>query len=296
MNKNFKAYFNLLRPFTLLAPIIVSISVMIASYVYNNGTSESILTLLPIIIPASLTFALLNGASNALNQATDVKEDSISKKYRPIPSGAISSQKASQTAFILYLLAMILSLTINITFSFIILLISFFTITYSLPPKMKRILFLNQLWVAIPRGMLGIMASWSVFGNPLQNVPLAIGFIATLFLYGGTATKDLTDIIADKKTGIKTLVNTLGVTKAAYFSLIFMSLSFILIIPLVKLKILEINFLPLSLLVILSVLTFWKMIHVQSHKKHENSTAWTLMYTTYFIYALGFAFLTITAA
>jgi len=117
-----------------------------------------------------------------------------------------------------------------------------------------------------------------------------------LFLYGGTATKDLTDIIADKKTGIKTLVNTLGVTKAAYFSLIFMSLSFILIIPLVKLKILEINFLPLSLLVILSVLTFWKMIHVQSHKKHENSAAWTLMYTTYFIYALGFAFLTITAA
>ena len=63
---------------------------------------------------------------------------------------------------------------------------------------MKKYLLLNQLWVAIPRGFLGIVGSWSVFGNPLHPLPLSIGLIATIFLFGGTATKDILDAEADK--------------------------------------------------------------------------------------------------
>ena len=60
-------YIELLRPFTLLAPLIVSSCVMIASLVYSGTSDLSILPILGTLLPASLCFALLNGASNALN-------------------------------------------------------------------------------------------------------------------------------------------------------------------------------------------------------------------------------------
>ena len=294
MNIKLGSYLELLRPFTLLAPIIVSSSVMIASLIYSGKVDISILTIVLTLIPASICFALLNGASNALNQATDYKEDKLSKPYRPIPKGLVTQKDARHLSFALYILAMLLSLTISITFSLFVLLIAFFTITYSLPPRMKKYLFLNQLWVAIPRGFLGIVGSWSVFGNPFEPLPLAIGCIAAIFLFGGTATKDILDVEADKKAGTKTSVNVFGIKKTALISLIFMCSAFALIIPLITLNIIEAYLFPLALLVVLSFLIFWLMINSHRNEKCENTTAWTLMYATYFIFALAFAIITIS--
>ncbi len=296
MNKKIRGYIELLRPFTLLAPIIVSSSIMIASLIYSGRTDVSFLTIVITVIPASLCFALVNGASNALNQATDYQEDKLSKPYRPIPKNIVSQKEARNISFLLYIFAMLLSLTINITFSLLVLFIAFFSITYSLPPRMKKFLFINQLWVAIPRGFLGILASWSVFANPFQNLPLAIGCISALFLFGGTATKDILDADADKKTGTKTLINVVGLKKTAFISLLFMSSAFALIIPLTFLNIIEFYLFPLTLLIILSFLIFWLMIHNHKNEKCENTSAWTLMYAKYFIFALSFALITISFA
>ncbi len=296
MSGKIRGYIELLRPFTLLAPIIVSSSVMIASLIYSGKTDASFLTIVLMVIPASLCFALLNGASNALNQATDYKEDKLSKPYRPIPKGILSRKEARNISFLLYIFAMLLSLAINITFSVLVLFIAFFSITYSLPPRMKKFLFINQLWVAVPRGFLGILASWSVFANPFQNLPIAIGCISALFLFGGTATKDILDADADKKTGTKTLINVLGLKKTSFISLLFMSCAFALIIPLILFNIIEFYLLPLSLLIILSFFIYWLMIHSHKNEKCENTSAWTLMYATYFIFALSFALITISFA
>ncbi len=81
MNEKIRGYIKLLRPFTLLAPIIVSSSIMIASLIYSGRIDVTFLTMALTVIPASLCFALLNGASNALNQATDYKEDKLSKPW-----------------------------------------------------------------------------------------------------------------------------------------------------------------------------------------------------------------------
>ena len=287
-------YFALLRPFTLLAPIIVSSSVMIASLMYSGRTDVTNVQAILLIIPASLCFALLNGASNALNQATDRKEDAISKPYRPIPSGIISHRQAQNIAIILYVASLLLSATVSILFSAFILAISFFSITYSLPPRMKKMLFINQVWVAIPRGLLAILASWSVFGNPFHALPLSMGCIAALFLLGGTATKDILDIEADTRVGTKTLVNVFGTKKAAIISLFFMSSAFFLIIPLALLQIIEIYLLPLSILLVFSFAIWYLMVNSQKNKKYENTSSWTVMYGTYFIFALSFALLTIS--
>jgi len=289
-----RVYLELLRPFTLLAPLIVSSSVMIASLVNSGTTDLSFVSLLWTLLSASFCFALLNGASNVLNQATDWKEDALSKRYRPIPKGIITPKEAYKVSFFLYTVALLLSLVVNILFSFFVFLIAFFSITYSLPPRMKKFLFLNQLWVALPRGFLGIVGSWSVFGNPFEPLPLAIGCVAALFLFGGTATKDILDAEADRTVGTKTLVNVFGVKTAAFFSLVFMTGAFGLIIPLIYFHIIHYTLLPLAFLGILSVLIGWLMFHKHKNTKCENTSAWTLMYATYFIFALGFAVITIS--
>jgi geranylgeranylglycerol-phosphate geranylgeranyltransferase len=286
-------YIELLRPFTLLAPLLVSLCVMIASLVYTKPGALNIVALLPMLIPASVSFALLNAASNALNQATDWKEDALSKPYRPIPKGIISRREAFFTSAVLYSFALSLALTIHMTFALIVSLIAAFSITYSVPPRMKKTLLLNQAWVAIPRGFLGIIGSWSVFANPLQPLPLAMGSIAALFLFGGTATKDVLDAEADNAVGTKTMINVFGVKKTAVVSLFFMLVAFLLILPFVYLHILDSMFLPLSFLVLLSCFIGWSMLHTRHNHTCENTSAWTLMYATYFLFALGFAMITI---
>ena len=294
IKQHIKGYIDLIRPFTLLAPIIVSICIMIASFVYNGKTDDLFAICWNTIIPASFALAILNGASNALNQVTDLKGDKISKPYRPIPQGLISTKEALIVSFIMYALAISLSVIVNVMFVAFILLIVIFTITYSIPPRLKDVLYLNQLWVGIPRGLLGILASWSVFGNALQPLPITMGLIAMSFLIGGSITKDITDAEADKKTGTHTLVNTFGVKKAAIMAFPLMFFPFIMIPMLIDMGILESSLWLLTLLAIPAYFIFHFMIKDDSKGKHlENTSSWTLMYVTYFFFAFGFSCLII---
>jgi len=293
-SKHVRGYIDLLRPFTLLAPFIVSMSIIVASLVYNNVAVPSDWWV--TVGNASFTLALVNAASNVLNQATDWEGDRISKPYRPIPRGIIKPDEAQSLAYILYLFALLRAVTVNVWFGFFVFLIMVFTITYSLPPRMKQYLFLNQVWIAIPRGLLGILAGWSVFGDPFQREPLIIGAIAMLFFIGGMSTKDIVDSEADKTTGIRTLINTYGVKKTALISFPFMFFSLAFIPALINMGFLESYLWPLTLLALLSCLIFYLMIKGDTESKTlENIHAWSIMYVEYIFFALGFAFLTIFA-
>jgi geranylgeranylglycerol-phosphate geranylgeranyltransferase len=292
LSKKFIGYFDLLRPFTLLAPFFVSMFIMFASLVYNNKFVE-----FPnwwiIIGQASLTLAFLNGASNALNQATDVESDKISKPYRPIPRGVVERDEAQSIAYILYLFGLLRAVTINTWFGVFVFLIMLFTVVYSLPPRMKRFLFINQVWIAIPRGLFAILASWSVFGDPFQPVPLLIGFIALIYFIGAMTTKDIVDCEADRKTGTRTLINTFGIKKAAFISLPFLVLPFATIPILIHYTIIDSYFLPLTIFIIPAFLVFYFMLKQRQSESLENVQAWSFMYATYLSYAICFTALII---
>ena len=293
-NNKFKSYVELVRPFTLLAPLIVSVFIMIASFFYSNNPGSILSNIFFLIIPAGIVLAVLNGASNTLNQITDLKTDKISKPYRPLPKKSLSIFEAKLITIILYAFSITFSFLINTTFFLFVLLITFFTVTYSLPPRCKDKLFINQLWVGIPRGLLGILASWSVFSNPLQPLPLAIGLIAMLFLIGGSITKDITDSEADKKTGTKTLINTYGIKQAALMAFPFMFFPFALIPILIDSKIINSQFFLLTFLAIPAFCIFYLMIKdSKKGKRLENTSSWALMYITYFFFTFGFSVLTI---
>jgi len=298
ISKQARGVVDLLRPFTLLAPFIVSMSIMVASLIYNNVNSpyNSIPTYWWInVAQAGLTIAIVNAASNALNQATDVEADKISKPYRPIPRGIIRADSAQSLAYILYLFALLRAVTISVWFGVFIFLIMAFTVTYSLPPRMKKHLFVNQVWIAIPRGMLGILAAWSVFGDPfITATPWIIGGIATVYLIGGIATKDITDSEADKITGTHTLINTFGTRKTALISFPFMFFPFFpFIVIFTNAGWIDSYLWPLSFFVILSVFIFYLMMRETESKTLENVHAWSIMYVQYIFFALSFSVLTI---
>lgn len=292
LSTRFRGYFDLIRPFTLTAPLFVSMFIMFASLIYNNRFDE-----FPnwwiTIGQASLTLVFLNAASNALNQATDAEADMLSKPYRPIPRGIVKPDEAQSIAYLFYLFALLRAVTINVWFGVFVFLIMVFTVTYSLPPRMKRILFLNQIWIAIPRGFLGILASWSVFGDPFQTEPLVIGTVAFLFFTGAMTTKDIVDKDADKRTGIKTLINTFGTKKAALISLPFMFLPFAIVPLLIQYSFLKYYFLPLTIFTVLSIIVYLLLIKESENKTLENVYAWSFMYLEYLFFALGFTLLII---
>lgn len=297
-SKQTRGAFDLLRPFTLAAPFIVSMSIMVASLVFNYKYHG-------VTIPydwwitvgqAGFTMGVVNAASNALNQAADVKSDKISKPYRPIPQGVIKAETAQSLAYILYLFALLRAVTINAWFGAFVFLIIIFTVTYSLPPRMKKYIFINQIWIAVPRGMLGVLASWSVFGSKYlftDATPLVIGAMATTFLIGGMATKDITDSEADKATGVKTLINTIGLKQTALVSFPFMLFPFIFLFMFIRQDWLKTYLWPLSLFVLFSLFVFYLMIRSTESKTLENVHAWSMMYVEYIFFALSFSVLTI---
>lgn len=294
INNRLKAYFELVRPFTLLAPLMVSIFIMVASFFYSNQTEFLLNVLTTKIIPAGIILALLNSASNILNQITDLKTDKISKPYRPLPKKIITKKEAIIISTSLYSFSLLLAFTINYLFLIFVVSITVFTVSYSLPPRLKDKLFINQLWVGIPRGLLGILASWSVFSNPFKPLPLTIGFIAMVYLIGGSITKDITDSYADKKTGTRTLINTYGIKQAALMAFPFMVFPFLFVPILVDIKILEPHFFFLTFLSIPTCYIFYLMIKDNSKGKHlENTRSWALMYILYFVFAFSFSILTI---
>jgi len=295
LSVHIRGYIDLVRPFTLFPPFVVSMAIAVASLVYNLEKID-VATAHDWWVTVgytSFTIVLVNAASNALNQSTDFEADKISKPYRPIPRGIVKPDEAQSLAYLLYLFALLRSVTINLWFGIFVFLIMIFTVTYSLPPRVKRVLFLNQVWIAIPRGFLGVLASWSVFGNPFQTTPLIIGTIATIFFIGGMATKDIVDSDADKRTGTRTLINTYGCKKTALISFPFMFFPFVLIPILIKGDVLEPYLWPLTFLLIPSCLIFYFMIKESESKTLENVHAWSIMYIEYMFFAMGFALLVI---
>ena len=292
--KKTKGFFGLIRPFTLLAPFMVSMNIIIASYFYSSSPGSITSEFLNTILPASLCFAFLNGASNALNQATDRKADYISKSYRPIPQGIISVKEAYIVSVVMYIFAFYFGLLIHPIFIAFIAVITFFTLTYSLSPRMKDKLWFNQLWIAVPRGFLGILASWSVYGSIFDPLPIVIATIAGLFLFGGSITKDVADKKADIEVGTKTLVNIYGEQKAAIMVLPFLFFPFLLIPITINLGFIPSYFWCLTFLSIPGFFIFKSMVKNDiSQTIFENTTAWTYMYATYLVFAISFSVITV---
>jgi 4-hydroxybenzoate polyprenyltransferase len=294
---------DLIRPFTLLAPAVGGVSAGLIGLAAANNfalTGPLIINNLTALVWGVSTLVIINAASNALNAAYDVDIDRINKPYRPIPAGVVTKDEARSFAWVLYLVTIWRAATaFQLTYSFLVLCIMLITIGYSMPPlRFKQRLWWSNLSVAWARGMLGFVAAWSIFDDPLlphnglpfDLTPFMIGGIMFLFLVGATTTKDFTDIEGDRRYGMNTLPVVYGPRKAVMYSSPFLVIPFLIIPIAAYLDILKPQ---AALLAILVIWAFYLIYLLERSKfeqdtKLENSPVWKHMYLILLALQLGF--------
>ena len=208
------------------------------------------------LIFASLSSALLNAASNGLNQIFDVEVDRINKPTRHLPSGKMTAQQAAVFTTFLYICSWLSAFFVNPAFFILVLMASLCTILYSAPPfRLKRHWLSSNLTIAISRGVLLKVAGWSVVKSIVNAEAWFMGTIFGLFLLGATSTKDFSDMEGDYEDGCKTLPIRFGPRKAIWLIAPFFILPFLLLILGVFFKILTGN--PWLIVLLSIILTFW---------------------------------------
>lgn len=277
-----KIYLELLRPFTLIAPIIGFLSGAIIALGIIPGFR---------VVIGALSATILNAASNVNNQYFDLEIDRINKPFRPLPSGRISRKKTMIFASLLYFSALILSWLINLQFFFIVLITAVITFFYSAPPfRIKKYPFISNIFIALPRGMFLIVAGWSTVKSVFNIEPWFIGLIFALYLIGAATTKDFSDIKGDRQFGIKTLPVLYGPEKAAKIISLFLYIPFMLIPLGVIARIIRLTALPLTLLVIWGLYTAKLIIdRPQELTLEKNHISWKHMYLMLIAGQVGFA-------
>lgn len=196
-------YIQLVRPFTLLAPLLAGILGVLAT---TSLSFEHLLT----AIYVGVTLALAQAAGQVINQYADVELDKIVKPYRPLPSGSLTREEALGIAWLLALFSIARAFTISTTFGLLTLTMIFFAVFYSLSPFSPRRIHavLNMLWMAVSRGFIPVIAVWSIHGTFEKALPYAL--LAFIWVLAFQSTKDIEDVEGDRKFNIKTMFSAYG--------------------------------------------------------------------------------------
>ncbi len=301
--KRFRAFVDLVRPFTLLAPLIGGLSGAFLGLIIEGNIGTPTFTSdppffdwpgVPLIKMFSgiVALVLLNAASNTLNQVYDKDIDGVNKAYRPIPSGIVSPKEGIWIAILLYGFTLWRAALINRWFLFLVIILALFTLFYNIPPiRFKKRLWIANLSIAIPRGILGLVAAWAITADISNPVPWLIGSIMGIFLIGSTTAKDFTDMEGDKKFGMRTLPVVYGKKWAIYLSIPFLLLPFILLgvywflglVPSITIIMVVIMFIWSA------VVTFMFFREADKEDKHfENSPVWMQFYLILMGMQIGF--------
>jgi len=289
-----KLYWDLARPFTLIAP---ALGMFTGSVIALGASPAAPLTLRVAakIALGTLMAATLNAASNTLNQVTDLEADRINKPGRPIPSGLVSPGEALRLAGWLYVAAFVLAAAVGPQCTLLAGTAAILTVMYSAPPfRLKAVPYLANLVIAVPRGVLLKVAGWSCVRDFGRLEPWYIGAIFGLFLLGATTTKDFADVRGDEAAGFRTLPVVLGPRRAAWLIAPFLVLPFLLIPYGIHEGYLTGN--RLVLYPLAGLLSVWGAYVVylmvrrpEDLARTENHPSWTHMYVMMFVAQIGFA-------
>ncbi len=241
--------------------------------------------------------AILNAASNGLNQIFDLASDRINKPHRPLASGQIARGQAWAFTLIAYAAALLLAASVNGQTLALYVVAAVATIAYSAPPlRLKQRLWAANPTIALARGELLKVAGWATVATVFRSIePWYIGFIYFVFLLGATTTKDFADLEGDRASGCRTLPVRYGVRTSVRLISPFFILPWLILAAGVPLKILSGSapaILVLSL--ILVVWGYWviRLLNRDPHalvSKGENHPGWQQMYWMMMAGHLGLA-------
>ena len=286
------------RPFTLIAPALGFASAAATAIGAHPRETWSWGLLGPPVIGAIMA-AVLNIASNGLNQIYDFEIDRINKPKRPLPSGRLSMGGAWAVTIASFAIAFVLAWFVapggRHECFWMVVAAAVITTLYSVPPfRTKRLGIWANVTIAVPRGVLLKVAGWSSVKTAMGFEPWFLGAIFGLFLLGATTTKDFADMDGDRRGGCRTLPIQFGVTKAAWM----ISPSFVvpfLMIPIgAWTGVLTGNFWLLQALGAFMTAYGLYVCYLMLRRPdelavEENHVSWAHMYRMMFVAQIGFA-------
>jgi len=287
-------YWKFVRPFTLLAPALGMFSGGVTALGAIPKTPVTDWILVKIAL-GTLMAALLNGASNALNQIYDLENDRINKPKRMIPSGIMTIREAAWVSGVLYAASLTLAAVIGRECFLLAASAAVLTYVYSAPPfRTKRAALAANLTIAVPRGLLLKVAGWSTVKTVANREAWYVGLIFGIFLLGATTTKDFADMKGDRAAGCRTLPVVYGVKKAAWITAPFFVLPFLLMPLGAHFGFLSGNKIALTVLGTGCALwgTYVSYLIVRRPDElasTENHVSWVHMYAMMFVCQIGFA-------
>jgi len=255
-------YLQLVRPFTLLSPLLAGLLGVLAS------TSTFDFEILKTCVYVGVTLTLAQATGQVINQYADVELDRIVKPYRPLPSGTVSKEEALGLAWLMAIISIARAFTVTDLFGLVTVVLIFFAVFYSLSPFSPRRVHpvLNILWISISRGLIPILAVWSIYGTWQAALPYAL--LAFVWVLGFQSTKDVEDVEGDRKFGVKTIFSNYGYTGLRV--LMFTCTAAYMLIATVFNK---------PLMLILALVAAFAIVFVQSKSRFtENNLGWTAFY------------------
>jgi 4-hydroxybenzoate polyprenyltransferase len=296
--RTIRAYVDLARPFTLVAPALGFISGALTAVGASprEPWSSSLMTA-PLL--GSAMAALLNAGNNALNQIYDLDIDRVNKPKRPLPSGRLTVPQVWWFTNITYALALVLAWLVaprgRHECFWLVAVAVVCTYLYSVPPfRTKRLGIWANVTIAIPRGVLLKVAGWSSVKTIAGVEPWYIGAIFGLFLLGATTTKDFADIDGDRRGGCRTLPIQYGVTRAAWMISPSFVVPFLMINIGAATHVLTGNAWLLQILggvmTVYGLYVLYLMLRrPEDLAVEENHVSWAHMYRMMFVAQIGFA-------
>jgi chlorophyll/bacteriochlorophyll a synthase len=293
-----RAYVDLARPFTLVAPALGFLSGAVTAIGAAPPEPWSPALLVAPFVGSAMA-AALNSGNNALNQIYDLDIDRVNKPTRPLPSGRLTIAQAWRFTNVMYVLALILAWLVapggRHECFWLVAVAVVCTYLYSVPPfRTKRLGIWANVTIAIPRGVLLKVAGWSAVKTIVGVEPWYIGAIFGLFLLGATTTKDFADMDGDRRGGCRTLPIQYGVRRAAWM----ISPSFVvpfLMIPIgAWTGVLTGNFWLLQALGVVMTCYGVYVCYLMLRRPEDlaveaNHVSWAHMYRMMFVAQIGFA-------
>ncbi len=203
------AYLKILRPINgFMSVFAVFIAAMLVGF--------------PISLSLLLSFAvvfLVSGAGMVINDYFDYEIDKVNQPKRPIPSGKISKRSALVYAVLLFLIANIVALYLNVYMFGLAIINTVVAFVYSW--KMKRKLLVGNILVS------WLVASTFFFGSLLSGSIEIIIIMLFMLSFSSNMGREITKTIEDAKGDMKAKANTLPIVAGKNFAY-FVALIFII--------------------------------------------------------------------
>ncbi|MEF8874138.1 MAG: UbiA family prenyltransferase [Candidatus Thermoplasmatota archaeon] len=280
LSRRMRAFIQLLRPYTLFAPLFAVLFGAIAQMGFA-GELHLLRGRILLLLLGGLALMIAQASGQVSNQACDPPElDRINDKgYRPIPSGVISQEEAISIGWGLALLSVAIAFLIGDQFGILVSLMFVVIVAYNFEPlRLKKRLWLNNISMAFSRGLLPLPAAWAIFGDVLNPLPWMIGSCIFFWVVGWQSAKDIDDVEGDAEYDINTPAVYYGVKRLKKILVLPSLASFGVLTFFLVLEMIPSSF---SILLLLAVPTLVMHKYIGENKAIallENNIVWQLFY------------------